>query len=86
MIDRGRHSSALDVRSFRAADCDTDPCLVVAKLRDRLSVSKRAAQKFYMQRFDLKKLDDAEVKEQYQGRITNWSAALKNLDDNVDIS
>jgi hypothetical protein len=30
LIDRRRHSSILDVRSFRAADCDTDHCLVVA--------------------------------------------------------
>jgi hypothetical protein len=32
LIDRRRHSSALDVRSFRAADCGTDHYLVVAKL------------------------------------------------------
>jgi hypothetical protein len=32
-IDRRRHSSILDVRSFRAADCDTDHYLVVAKIR-----------------------------------------------------
>jgi hypothetical protein len=38
---------------------------VVAKLRDRLSVSKQAAKKFDMQRFVLQKLNNAEVKEQY---------------------
>jgi endonuclease/exonuclease/phosphatase family metal-dependent hydrolase len=37
LIDRRWHSSILDVRSFRAADCDTDHYLVVAKL-DRKSV------------------------------------------------
>jgi hypothetical protein len=65
-------------------DCETNNCLVVAKLRERLSIRKRATQKFDMQRFDLKKINDAEVKEQYQVKISNRFAALKNLDDNVD--
>jgi hypothetical protein len=55
LIDKRRHSNVLDVRSFRGADCDTDHCLVVAKLRERISVSKRARQKFDLERFDLKK-------------------------------
>ena len=32
LIDRRRHSSILDVRSFRGDDCDTDHYLLVAKL------------------------------------------------------
>jgi hypothetical protein len=40
-VDRQRHSSVLDVPSFRAADCDTDHCLVVAKVMERLSVNKQ---------------------------------------------
>jgi hypothetical protein len=36
LIDRGRYSNILDVRSFRAADCDTDHYLVVTKVRERL--------------------------------------------------
>jgi endonuclease/exonuclease/phosphatase family metal-dependent hydrolase len=39
-IDRRQHSSILDIRSFRAADCDPYHCLVVAKFRERLAVSK----------------------------------------------
>jgi predicted metallo-beta-lactamase superfamily hydrolase len=63
-----------------------DHYLVAAKIRVRPSVSKRVAQKFNMQRFDLRKLNDAEVKEQYHVKITNRFAALENFDDNVDMN
>jgi hypothetical protein len=39
-----------------------------------------------MQRFDLRKLNVAEVKEQYQVKITNKFAALESSDDNVDMN
>jgi hypothetical protein len=45
-------------------------------------------QKFDMEKFNLKKLNDVEVKEQYQVKNSNMFAPLKNLDnddnDNVD--
>jgi hypothetical protein len=41
LIDRCRHSSVLDVRSLRAAQCDTDYYLVVAKIKERLGVNKK---------------------------------------------
>jgi endonuclease/exonuclease/phosphatase family metal-dependent hydrolase len=62
LIDRRRHSNVLDVRSFRGADCDTDHYLVVAKVRERLAVSKRTTQTSNMKKFNLKKLDKLGVK------------------------
>jgi hypothetical protein len=41
-IERRWHSSIPDVRSFKGADCDTIHYLVVAKVRERLKVSKQA--------------------------------------------
>jgi exonuclease III len=54
LIDKRQHSNILDVPSFRGADCDIDHYLVVAKLRERLSVSKRTRQNSDLEKFDLK--------------------------------
>jgi exonuclease III len=86
LIDKRRHSNLLDNRSFRGADCDTDHCPVVAKLRERISLSKRARQNFDLERFDLKNLDDIEVKEKYQVEISNRFAALGSLDESFNIN
>ena len=40
LIDSRWHSNILDVCSFRGTDCDADHYLVVAKVRERLAVSK----------------------------------------------
>jgi hypothetical protein len=45
---------------LRAADCDTDHYLVVAKVRERLAVSKQTAHRVHMERFNLKKLNEVE--------------------------
>jgi hypothetical protein len=61
-MGRRFHSSIFNVRYFRGADCDTGHCLVVAKVRERLAVSKHAAQKFNMKKFNLRKLNELEVR------------------------
>jgi len=43
LIDRRSHSSELEVRFFRRADSDTDHYLVVAKIRERLTVIQKVA-------------------------------------------
>jgi hypothetical protein len=47
LVERRRHSSKLDVQSFRAADCDTDHYLVVTKIRERLAVSKQTTRRVH---------------------------------------
>jgi hypothetical protein len=58
--------------------------LVVAKVRERLAVSKPMVKKMDVERFNLKQLNEEEVREQYQVTTKNKFAALENLDDNGD--
>jgi len=78
-IDRRWHSSILDVRSFRGADCDTEHYQVVAKVRERLAVVEQAVQRLDGESFNMRKLNELEVRKQYQIEITNRFAALENL-------
>jgi hypothetical protein len=59
---------------------------VIIKLRERLAVDKQAEQMFDRQIFTLRKLNEPEVREQYQIEITNRFAALENLNDNKDMN
>jgi len=49
-------------------------------------VGKQAAQRFDRQRFNLRKLNEPEVREQYQIEITNRFAALESLNDDEDVN
>jgi hypothetical protein len=59
---------------------------MVAEIRERLAVSKQTAHRVHMERFSLKKLSEAEGKEQYHIQISNRFAALENTDTEVDIN
>jgi len=59
---------------------------VVAKVRKRLTAIKQAARKFYGERFNPKKLNELEVRKQYQMKISNRFADLENLNDSEDIN
>jgi len=61
-IDRRWYSSIFEVRSFSGADCDADNSVMVANVRERLAGSKQVAQKFDMKRFNLRKLNELEVR------------------------
>ena len=86
LIDRRWHPSVLGVRSFRGVKCDTDHYLVITKATERLAVGKQAAQSFYRQRFNLWKLNETEVKEEYQTEIRKRFATLENLNDDEDVN
>ena len=54
---------------------------MVAKVRERLATSKQAAKKFDGERFNLRKLNEIEVRKQYQIETSHRFATLDNLCD-----
>ena len=58
--------------------------MVVAKVSERLAVSKHTTKKFIVERFNLRKLNKLKVRKQYQNEITNRFAALGNISDGED--
>jgi hypothetical protein len=74
------------VFKYRGTDCDTDHYLVVAKVGLRDSVNKQLARKFVTEIFNLQNLNDVAVKEHYELKISNRSAPVENLDEDVKIS
>jgi hypothetical protein len=85
LVDR-RWYIIFNVLSFRGADCDTDHYLVIAKVRERLAVSRQTAQKFEGEGFNLRKLNELEVRKLYQIEISKRFAALENLNVSDDIN
>ena len=51
-----------------------------------MAVRKQAAQKYDVERFNPKKLNELEVRKQYQIEITNRLAAMENLNGSEDIN
>ena len=47
------------------------------KVRERLAVSKQESRKFNVERFNLRKLSDLEVRKQYQIEISNRFTAWR---------
>jgi hypothetical protein len=86
LIDRRRQSIVLDVRSFRAADCDTGHYLVVAKAGERLAVGKQTKRRFGMEKLNLVKLNEVKCKKQFRAEISNRFVALEKLDAEVDVN
>jgi hypothetical protein len=59
---------------------------VVAKFWETLAMNKGTMHRVHMERFNLKKLNEVEGKEQYRVEISNRFAASENLDNEVDVN
>jgi DNA repair exonuclease SbcCD nuclease subunit len=64
----------------RAAFCNTEHYLVVPKVRERLAVNKQRSHIFYTESLNLRKLNEAEGKEQYGVEVSNRFATSEDMD------
>jgi hypothetical protein len=76
LVDKMRQSSIIDVRSLRGADCDTDHYLMVATIRERLSLKKEIKQHLVADTYNLNKLGDHETREEYQIDVANKFSSI----------
>jgi len=58
---------------------------VTAEVREGRLVSKKTVEKLEVQRFNLKKLNELEVRKQYQMKISKRFAASRNVNYSKDI-
>jgi hypothetical protein len=58
----------------------------VAKVRERLTVNNQRSHRFHMERFNLKKLNEVEGKEQFCVEVSDRFAALEDLDTEEGIN
>ena len=79
-------SSIRDLRDFKGSDCGAEHYLVAANVRERLLVSKQAAQKFDVERFNFRKLNEVQVSKNYHTEISNKLAAMEYLSDSKIIN
>ena len=59
---------------------------MVAKVRERLAVSTQATQKFDVERFNLRTLNELDVRKNYKIKILKMFAASENLNDDENIN
>ena len=59
---------------------------MIPKVRETLAVSKQTAQKLSVERFNLRTLNELEVRNQYQIETSNRFAALEIVSDGEDIN
>ena len=59
---------------------------MVTKVRESISARKQAAQKTDVERFNLKKLSEMEIRKQFQFELSNRFAVLEYLNDSEDIN
>jgi len=84
LADKRRHTNVLDVRSYRGADCDSDHMLVIAKIRERLSLNKTNGQLMGSKRLNVQSLTEGENGLKYAVEVTNKFAALKEINESDD--
>ena len=71
LIDVHHKSDLEDVRTYRGANMDSDHFLIIAKLQSRINSHYRHQQRNKMKRYNVEKLKDPEIVNQYIAALNN---------------
>jgi hypothetical protein len=79
------------IQVYLISSCSGEQTVIITSIwwwqkLGKLSVSKQTMHGFHMERFNHKKLNEVQGKEQYWVEISNRFAAFGNLDSEVDIN
>ncbi|XP_046399915.1 craniofacial development protein 2-like [Ischnura elegans] len=85
VLTEDRHKSCItDVRSKRGAECGTDHYLIIIKVRQKVCKNRRDIHKT-KQKFDLKKLDNPNIRKEFMIKLSNRFQALeKEEEDSIE--
>jgi hypothetical protein len=76
MAFKRTHTSCPIFQGSRLCYCDIDHYLLVAKVREKLAVSKQTMHIFHMERFNLKQMNAVEGKEHYRVKKSQTDSQL----------
>jgi sorting nexin-29 len=82
LISSRYRTNLMDVKTFRGANLDSDHYLVICKLREKISLARRA-RKVSPMRFNCRKLNDPKVRKEFQTQLAT-ELSVKGSNDDVD--
>ena len=81
LVNNYRRNNILDIRTYRGENCDSDCMLVGVRIKQKISRYFGHQNKMYMEKWDVDKLCDKDIKLQYKQDLENRLNNTKEIGD-----